>query len=146
MQRLEALAAFASKFSDKEASFGIWHPMTGEGTAENPHTFPWFELSELGNEFLKTVYETGVILREFDWATWAHGPEGQELASDRKALSEANEDQLAKLLTAIVRQDRFVEGALSSAFEAGLLLAITQRAQVLSLERAESLSGGESKI
>jgi hypothetical protein len=126
MERLEALAGFVPKFRDEKASFGVWQSMTGDGTLEEPLTLPWFSLSELGTDFLNAVYQAGWILKEFDWAKWAHGPEGQKLATDRKALSEADEGQLAKLLTALVRQDRFVEGALTGAFESGLLLAIAE--------------------
>jgi hypothetical protein len=43
----------------------------------------------------------------------------------------ATQEELAKLLTAIIRSDRFVEGSLEGAFESGLLAAICRRAAVL---------------
>lgn len=131
IDRLKALAAFTPRLSDPRVPFGTWQPMTGSGTREDPHTLPWFSLSELGHDFVAMAYETGWILKDFDWATWAHGSEGQRIANDRTALAEANPQQLAKLLTALVRQDRFVEGALSSAYDTGLLLAIGERAERL---------------
>ena len=77
------------------------------------------------------AYQTGWILEDFDWATWAQSTEGQLIANDRAVLANAYPEQLAKLLTALVRQNRFVEGALSDAYETGLLLAIAKRAQTL---------------
>lgn len=41
------------------------------------------------------------------------------------------QEQLAKLLTVVIRQDRFVKGALNGAFESGLLTAIAGRAAEL---------------
>jgi hypothetical protein len=46
----------------------------------------------------------------------------------------ASPDDLARLLTAIVRSDRFVEGSLVGAFESGLLTRIAQRAAALLAE------------
>ncbi|MBM3543582.1 MAG: hypothetical protein FJX44_03620 [Alphaproteobacteria bacterium] len=137
MHRLEVLAAFAPRFRDKKASFGVWVPITGDGTSQHPYTFPWFDFSDLGDAFLNAAYDGGWVLNDFDWATWGHGPEGQKLVKDPKALSKASADQLAKLVTALVRQDRFVEGALASAFDSGLLLAIVERAEVLWHEQTE---------
>jgi hypothetical protein len=106
-------------------------PTSGSGTAEDPYTLPWFSLSELGTEFVTMAYQAGWILEDFDWASWAHGLKGQLIANDRAALASADPEQLAKLLTAVVRQDRFVEGALSDAYDTGLLLALAKRAQAL---------------
>ena len=130
-RRLEALGSLVPRLEDVRVPFGTWQPMTGSGTSEDPYALPWFSLSELGKEFVSMVYETGWMLEDFDWATWAHGAEGQLIANDRTALACADQEQLAKLITALVRQDRFVEGVLSNAYETGLLLAIAKRVQTL---------------
>jgi hypothetical protein len=54
--------------------------------------------------------------------------DAMRLRDDPKALAAASAEQLAKLLTVLIRQDRFVEGALNGAFEAGLLTGIVRRA------------------
>jgi hypothetical protein len=130
-RRLEALASFAVRLKDARVPFGIWRPAIGSGATEDPLTLPWFSLSELGNDFVLMVYETGWMLKDFDWASWVHSRHGQQIANDRTVLVNASAEQLAKLLTALIRQDRFVEGVLSKAYESGLLLAITERAQAL---------------
>ena len=53
------------------------------------------------------------------------------LQDDARALAQATPEQLARLLTVCVREDRFCEGALESAFESGLLTRILERAAVL---------------
>jgi hypothetical protein len=53
-----------------------------------------------------------------------------------EALASATPDQLAKLITVVVRQERFYEGSLAGAFEDGLVLAIVRRAGVLAREAA----------
>jgi hypothetical protein len=40
-------------------------------------------------------------------------------------------DQLAKLLTALIRENRFNEGALGDSFESGIMTAIARRAKEL---------------
>jgi hypothetical protein len=113
-----------------DASFGEWAPIEGDGTHENPYSFPHYRLSKLGSSFFNMAYHTGWVLI-WPWSDWAHGPEGQLLAHNRDALGRADVDQLSKLLTTIIRQDRFCDGVLASAFESGLLLAIAERAEML---------------
>jgi hypothetical protein len=60
----------------------------------------------------------------------------------RISSGENLDDQLAKVLTVLIRQDRFDEGALQSAFDMGLLTAIIRRAEAL-LEERDASSGIE---
>ena len=76
---------------------------------------------------------------------WAHGPEGRELASDRDALAQADADQLSKLLTVLIRQDRFNEGTLAGAFESGLLLRIAERAAALLARKTQGVRRSSSQ-
>jgi len=46
-------------------------------------------------------------------------------------LAKASADQLAMLLTALARKERFCEGTMASACSDGLLAGITQRAGML---------------
>ncbi len=70
----------------------------------------------------------------FDWPTWARTPEAQALHDDRPTLAAATPGQLKKLVTAVVREDRFNEGALGGSFESGLMAAIARRAAALADE------------
>ena len=89
-------------------------------------------------DFVRTCYESGWI-QPFDWADWMGTPEAIELRDDPSVLERATPEQLGKLLTVIIRQDRFVEGALGSAFDSGLLTGIVRRASVLATEQESPL-------
>jgi hypothetical protein len=77
------------------------------------------------------AYRFGWVLTDFDWSAWAHGPECQRLIQHPEEVQNVDPHTLAKLLTAHLRQDRFCEGHLSSAYEAGHLAAIVRRAVAL---------------
>ena len=77
------------------------------------------------------VYDAGWVVADFDWCQWEQGDEGRLLLNNPSAIAEANCEQLAKLITAVFRGDRFSWGLLEEAFERGLLRVITQRAEVL---------------
>jgi Family of unknown function (DUF6508) len=74
---------------------------------------PWFEMSEAADQFITVANGFIETLKDFDWTKWIEQPEGQKLSRDRNAIALANSEQLAKLSLALVRQDRFVEGALA---------------------------------
>jgi hypothetical protein len=85
----------------------------------------------MSEQFNDTLDRTDWLLTDFDWNTWAKTPDGQSLMSDRNAIAAANVEQLAKLLTSLVRAERFCEGVLANAFDEGVLLAATERAERL---------------
>jgi uncharacterized protein DUF6508 len=87
--------------------------------------------SEVADRFCNMLYDAGWILPDFDWATWSRHSEGRKLLENREAIAAADCEQLAKPVTALARQDRFVEGTLARAYENGALLAIVERAEVL---------------
>jgi hypothetical protein len=130
--RLKRLAAFGPILRDPTTVSGAWREMTDTGTMRNAYTFPQFEYSEVADRFCKMLYDTGWI-QDFDWGKWKDGPEGQQLLGHRQAIAAADCDQLAKLLTTLVRQDRFAEGLLAEAYEDKILLAIVERAEILEI-------------
>lgn len=79
------------------------------------------------NEFLVAAEKNGWVLSDFNWPKWAQSAEAKRLRDDESALALASERQLARLLTAEIRQDRFMEGALLRAFESGLIARILRR-------------------
>ena len=89
---------------------------------------PYVAYGDTADAFVKAAYAGGWVLSDFDWGMWAGGEEAAQLRDDPAALARATPDQLARVLTVCVRQDRFVEGALLDAFESGLIRRIVQRA------------------
>ena len=92
---------------------------------------PWFEMSEAADQFITVANGFIETLKDFDGTKWIEQPEGQKLSRDRNAIALASSEQLAKLSLALVRQDRFVKGALAKAYDDKILLAIVERADTL---------------
>ena len=92
----------------------------GEVTYKDGTTYPatWAEIVQ---RFHAYVYEIGLIV-DFDWPHWE---EGRNILSEEVPdLSNHSAVTLCKLLTAVVRSDRFVEGNLIAYFEDGTILNI----------------------
>jgi hypothetical protein len=94
-------------------------------------TMPSSSLSSEAKAFNKMIYQEEWILDGFDWPHWAQTDEFKDLFSKPEALAKASAHQLAKLLTALARKERFCEGTMGSACADGLLARMTQRASML---------------
>jgi hypothetical protein len=126
--RLRALADVLPALEAPDADFGHWElPPPRDGV----HSLGWFEFGRTAEAWRAAVGRGDWIVVGFDWRSWLAGDEGGSLRDDPAALANAAPDQLAWLLTAIVRSDRFVEGSIAGAFESGLLAGISRRAAAL---------------
>ncbi len=138
--RLDALAPFLPVF---EAPGFVFATMErSEEVEPGTFTMPWSSLSEPATRFVETAYENGWVLSDFDWGSWMGTAEAVRLRDDLAELAQATTEQLAKLLTTVIRQDRFVEGALAAAFDAGLLTAILRRVQQIRLAETAGTPDG----
>lgn len=111
--------------------FGSW--AGGERLDDGSIQMPWFAFSDEAQVFIQSLYEAEWV-QPFDWMTWLSTSEGRRLISDGSAVADASTEQLTRLVTAIVRQDRFAEGALAAAYESGTLAAIARRAEELAAD------------
>ena len=129
------LAAFVAVFEAPGFSFGSW----SEPREHRPGvtSMPYYVRSQGAEDFLAAVGRTGWV-KPFDWGAWLQTPEGQAMKNDRDAVARADRVQLGRLLTAIIRSDRFSEGSIAGAFESGLLTAICRRCAALAALPAES--------
>jgi uncharacterized protein DUF6508 len=128
--RLRAIGAFVDELEAPTFDAGHWHPseiIRRDGDTDI-WSMPWYELSDRASAFVSAL--AGIIV-VFDWPTWARTDEAQTLHDDRQALAAASLDQLAQVATAVVREDRFNEGALGDSFDSGLMAAIARRAAAL---------------
>lgn len=137
-EQLDGPAAFLPHFENPDFSFGKWDG----GQEIEPHRFqmPYFGYSEVANHFIQATYDLKWLDGTFDWGAWMKTDEATSLRDNPEAMAAATPDQLSKLLTVLVRQDRFSEGALDGAYKAGLVTAICRRAAALLGEQG---SGGE---
>ena len=129
--RLRALAAFLPALESDGFKFGRW--AGGEKIGPRTYTMPYYEFSPVVEEFLRRGAAPWVTPR-FDWPAWAATDEFQRLSRDPAAVAAATPDQLARLLTVLVRSERFGDGNLAGAFESGLLVGILRRADALARE------------
>jgi uncharacterized protein DUF6508 len=129
VEKLRGIVAFLPSFQAPNFKFGHWT----KPPSDQPGVMmlPYFSLSEVAGSFEQKAYDLGWVMRDFDWPTWKQIPEAETLRGDFQALAEATPQQLAHLLTVCIRQDRFCEGALETAFESGLLTRILERAAVI---------------
>ena len=128
IERLRPLADLVPVLESPDADFGFWEaPPPVDGV----YRMPYFTFGPTADAFRSAIGRGGWIVTGFDWMTWLQTDDGASLRDRPEALAAASTDDLAKLLTAIVRSDRFVEGSLAGAFESGLLARIAQRAAAL---------------
>ena len=84
--------------------------------------FGWFELSPVAADFVSESYKPGwVQWPDFDCVTWKNSTEARQLYFGPAALETDTPEQLGRLLSALIRQDRFVGGALNAAFQSRVL-------------------------
>jgi len=126
--RLRALAAWAEAFQRPDFAIGEW--AGGDRDADGAIRMPFVAFSPEGSRFIEEMYAHEWVY-PFDWMAWAATPEARPLIEDPTTIADASAEDLARLLTTIIRGDRFSEGEIAGAFERGTLTAIARRAREL---------------
>ena len=94
-------------------------------TETGTKTFPFAEQHELIREFVQFMYDKDLVVN-FNWSEWQEGRDWYA-SEDEEKYANLDVETALKLLTAVIRNDRFNEGALVSAFEAGTFPKIIQK-------------------
>jgi hypothetical protein len=121
-----------ARLSRPDADGGAWVPSVKQasGYRQSGYYDPGPDLVA----WVEACYELELVLSDFDWPEWSGTAEAASLRDDPEALANTTPIQLAQLITVLVREDRFCEGALGANFASGLLLRLTQRAAALGPE------------
>ena len=127
--QLDGLASLLPAFEAPDAEFGTWKG--GDELEPGSFTMPWFSQSEVTSRFLDVAYRDGWVRPDFDWPAWEETPEARRLRDDREAIEQATVLELARLLTVVIRSERFGEGAVAEAIESGLVTAVLRRIEQL---------------
>jgi hypothetical protein len=130
-KRLARLGEFCTIFEDEGFQFGKWGG--GDRDSSGSIEMPYFITSKAADKLVEHCYEHDWVLRDFDWPGWMQSTEAQELRDNPETLAKASPDQLANLLTVLIRQEKFSEGSLASAYDSGLLTGILRRARTLAV-------------
>lgn len=136
MADLSALAAFASRLNKPGASFGKMTSTTDAERDGEVAAWPYWDSSPLAEEFIEMAYDAGWVHGNFDWSKWASTNEGQTYLTDPSSIATATSHQLQKIITALLRSEKFCEGSVLQAFESGLIPAIASRAANLGRKRS----------
>ncbi len=106
------------KFGDNSEAIKLLEQgiITMEPGEENP----------IVRQFREVVYSIPIII-DFDWGSW---DEGRRIVSDENFDFDSMDiPEKCKIITAIVRNDRFCSGVLVEAFESGMMLKVLKSIQ-----------------
>lgn len=93
----------------------------GEKVENGVIIMPYWNQNAIVSQFQEIVYNIPIII-SFDWGSWE---EGRIIARDENFdFDTIDIPTKCKLITAIIRNDRFCDGVLIEAFESGLILKI----------------------
>lgn len=125
---LAALAAHLPILTAPGLVFGTSTParLAGEGVIETGY----FTLGPEAVAFQSDACAYGWV-REFDWMKWSQTPEGQHRLRDPVGLTDASDEDLARVLTVCMRGAHWGPSALDAQFREGLLTRIVERATAL---------------
>src|ERR1700690_1060681 len=84
----------------------------GKMVSKDPDTgefmMPYYSFGKEAERFIKICRERGWVLADFAWSTWKDTTEAMVLRDNPGAMARATPDQIAKLLTVLVRQGAFL--------------------------------------
>jgi hypothetical protein len=116
LDQANVLLRYLPTFSEQGFVPGVWHAREGES--------PWFAYRGEVESFIRDLYGQRFLLT-FEWPEWS--ADAREYLRCPQRARSADLSALRKLLTALVRGDRFVDGLLAQAFESGLVVAVLER-------------------
>jgi hypothetical protein len=97
---------------EEKESYGRW-----SGEEQQPYLIPAEEV----HQFKKLVYDLGLVV-VYDWSKWEKGHNAWRMKA--YDFSRMDVPEICKMITLLVRADRFTEGFLVEAFERRVILQI----------------------
>jgi hypothetical protein len=86
--------------------------------------------NDTGGELMSSVHHTLVessLMMAFDWITWKEESDRQYDFNEGFDYGSLGHIEICRILTTIIRQDRFVDGLFQSLYEDGVILALLGR-------------------
>ena len=117
---IETLHSLNQRIQTYNGKWGERH--SGKKLESGANTLPYTEQNELIQEFVQFMYDKDLVIN-FDWSKWQAGRDWFA-SEDEAKYQDLDIETSLKLLTAVIRNDRFNERALVRAFEDGMLPGI----------------------
>jgi len=92
-------------------------------------TMPWCEFSSTFRSLMHELYESGYVLRDFDWPNWQD--EAVKYVDGTKKIDSTDFDICCRLITTHLRKERFCEGHLLGMLKCGHFIALLKRVILL---------------
>lgn len=126
-----AVCTFARRFNDPDLVAGEWisSAQREDGVLQIGYWLP----SEDVARWQTALYEHHIVL-PFDWAESRWMRQMRRYSEDPGQLKRARLQTIRKVLTTLVRAERFCEGSLARTFQQGVPQAATRRLAALSAE------------
>lgn len=126
---IESLRALVAMLPDLEADGAIFGEMASVEPDGDVISMPWFEFNAIGDRFHSLGHTVGAGLSMDAWEAWQSKEEA--FLAEHSLIASASMDDLRRLVVTIVRAERFCDGAMQTALETGLVVAVLQRAGAL---------------
>lgn len=94
----------------------------------------YFKYADPVNEFLDVLSGTGFLVAGLDWKAWIIENQLQSVDEHGCFIERAGIEELRKLMTAYVRQERFCEGFLADVMRRGWVGKVLERLHDLTVE------------
>lgn len=113
VKNIEAVTSFLPVF--EKGTEGDFYTITGGGSG----------YTEAVHEFISRLNQEGFVYG-FDWGSWLNEV-GEEYVRNKDIIRSADILTIQKMLTAIVRADRFSDGVIKGMIDDGVIVAILRR-------------------
>ncbi|TBW32256.1 hypothetical protein EYW49_22350 [Siculibacillus lacustris] len=128
---IDALRSLVAMLPDLEAdgaSFGEMIPMRRAG---KNWALPRFDFNKTGERFHSLGHVVGNGLSADDWKAWEREADCAAFLVNGSLPASVSLVDVRHLLVSIVQRERFCEGAMQSALDAGLVGSVVRRAAAL---------------
>jgi G:T/U-mismatch repair DNA glycosylase len=115
----------------------------GEEVANKVFQLPYWDWSDITRRFIQVAYEIKIVL-DFDWGNWSEGI--SMIENGKREFDKLDTLTLCKLMTMILRADRFNDGFLVSNLENGTILKILKALKSSLGENNQSQTSGHGSM
>jgi len=126
-ENIDKILEYLPLLEDKTKKFFVEAPQDKPGVV----VLPAYLMTSIGLKLYEDLYKEAFVT-DFKWVDWVYEA-GEYSAYDEK-LAKADLKDVRRLLTIIVRQDRFCEGLLEEVIGSGLMLKILKRLKAIRAE------------